>query len=57
MVNQIKVCVIWHTVHSEKLFLIREHNRNGSTSQDMCDTWQTGDSDELFVMKNYNTDG
>ena len=33
---------IEHMVHSDELFVIRHHKRNGQPDQGVCDTWQTG---------------
>ena len=36
------VCDAGHTVHWDELCVVRQHNGNSSTEQDVCDTRQTG---------------
>ena len=45
------VCHIQLTVHSDDLFVIRQHNRNGQPDQGVCDIRHTVHSDELFAMR------
>ena len=50
------MCDIGHTVHSDELFVIRQHKRNGEPDEGVCDIQYTVHSDELFAMRKYNTD-
>ena len=51
------VCDILHTVHSDELFVIRQHKINGQTDQGVCDVHHTVHSDELFVIRQENKNG
>ena len=51
--SQMKVCDIEHMVHSDELFVIRQHKRNGQPDQCVCDVQHTVHSDELFVITQY----
>ena len=48
------VCDIQHIVHSDKLFVIRKHNRNGDPDQSVCDIRHTVYSDEFFSIRQHN---
>ena len=43
------VCDIQHMVHSDELFVIRQHKRNGQPDQGVCDIRHAVHSDELFA--------
>ena len=45
------VCDIHHMVHSDELFVIRQHKRNGQPDQGVCDIWHAVHSDELFCVQ------
>ena len=51
------VCDIQHTVHSDELFVIRQHKRNGQADQGVCDIRHTVHSDELFALTQENRNG
>ena len=51
------VCGIQHTVHSDELFVIRQHKRNGQPDQGVCDVQHTVHSDELFVIRQHKRNG
>ena len=42
---------IQHTVHSDELFVIRQHKRNGQPDQGVCDIRHAVHSDELFALR------
>ena len=44
------VCDTQDTVHSDELFVIRQHKRNGQP-EGVCDIEHTVHSDELFVIR------
>ena len=51
------VCDIHHTVHSDELFVIRQHKRNGQPDQGVCDIRHAVHLDELFVLRQENISG
>ena len=51
------VCHIQHTVHSDELFVIRQHKRNGQPDQGVCDIRHADHSDELFALRQDNRNG
>ena len=54
-VSQIKgVCDIRHAVHSDELFVIRQHKRNGQPDEGVCDIRHAVHSDELFALRHEN---
>ena len=51
------VCDILHTVHSDELFVIRQHKRNSQPDQGVCDIRHAVHSDELFALTQENRNG
>ena len=51
------VCDVQHTVHSDELFVIRQHKRNGQPDQGVCDIRHAVHSDELFALRHENRNG
>ena len=51
------VCDVQHTVHSDELFVIRQHKRNVQPDQGVCDIWHAVHSDELFALRQENRNG
>ena len=51
------VCNAGHTVHSDELFVIRQHKRNGQPDEGVCDIRQAVHLDELFVLRHENRNG
>ena len=51
------VCDIRHTIHSDELFVIRQHKRNGQAYLGVCDIRHTVHSDELFALSQENRKG
>ena len=51
------VCDVQHTVHSDELFVIRQHKRNGQLDEGVCDIQHTVHSDELFVIRQHKRNG
>ena len=51
------VCDMQHTLHSDELFVIRQHKRNGQPDQGVCDIRHAVQSDELFVLRQENRNG
>ena len=51
------VCDIRLTVHSDELFVIRQHKRNGQPDQGVCDIWHAVHLDELFALRQENRNG
>ena len=51
------VCDIQHMVHSDELFVIRQHKRNGQPDQCLCDIRHAVQSDELFVIRQHKRNG
>ena len=56
MGSQMKMYV-QHTVHSDELFVIRQHKRNGQPDQCVCDIRHAVHSDELFALTHENRTG
>ena len=54
--SQMEVCAM-HTVHSDELFVIRQHKRNGRPDQGVCDIRHAVHSDELFALRQENING
>ena len=52
-----KVFDVQHTVHSDELFVIRQHKRNGQLDQGVWDVQHTVHSDELFVIRQHKRNG
>ena len=54
-----KVCVMYtiRMGHSDELFGIRQHKRNGQPNQGVCDVHDTVHSDELFVIRQHKRNG
>ena len=50
MVSQIGVYDWRHTLQTDELFAIRQHNRNGQADQLVCDWWHTLHTNELFAI-------
>ena len=48
---------VQHTVHSNELFVIRKHKRNGQPDQGVCDIRHAVHSDELFAFRQDNRNG
>ena len=40
-----------HMVHSDELFVIRQHKRNGQPDEGVCNTRHAVHSDELFALR------
>ena len=51
------MCDIQHTVHSDELFVIKQHKRNGQVDQGVCDIRHAVHSDELFALRQENRNG
>ena len=52
------VCDVHHTVHSDELFVIRQHKRNGQPDHRcVCDIRHAVHSDELFALRHENRNG
>ena len=51
------VCDTQHIVHSDELFVIRQHKRNGKPDEGVCDVHHTVHSDELFVIRQHKRNG
>ena len=51
------VCDIRLTVHSDELFVIRQHKRNGQPDQGVCDVRHAVHPDELFALRQENKNG
>ena len=51
------MCDIQHTVHSDELFVIRQHKINGQPDQGVCDIRHTVQSNELFSIREENING
>ena len=51
------VCDIQHIVHSDELFVIRQHKINGQPDEGVCDMWHAVHSDELFALSQGNRNG
>ena len=53
-----KACAI-HSIrlHSDELFVIRQHKRNGQPDEGVCDIQHTVHSDELFVIRQHKRNG
>ena len=51
------VCDIQHTLHSDELFVIRQHKRNGQPNKGVCDIRHAVHSDELFALRHENRNG
>ena len=51
------MCDIEHTVHSDELFVIRQHKRNGQPDEGVRDVQHTVRSLELFAIREYNRNG
>ena len=45
------VCDVQHMIHSDELFVIRQHKRNGQPDQGVCDIRHAVHSDELFALR------
>ena len=54
---QMKVCAMYSTVHSDELFVIRQHKINGQPDQGVCDMRHAVHSDELFALSQENRNG
>ena len=48
------VCDIQRTIHSDELFVIRQHKRNGQPDQGVCDVRHAVHPDELFALRQEN---
>ena len=44
-------------VHSDELFVIRQHKGNGQADEGVCDIQHTVHSDELFVIRKHKRNG
>ena len=51
------VCDVRHTVHSDELFVIRQHKRNGQPDHGVSNVQHTVHSDELFVIRQHKRNG
>ena len=51
------VCDMQHTLHSDELFVVRQHKRNGQPDQGVCDIRHAVHSDELFAFRQENING
>ena len=51
------MCDIEHTVHSDELFVIRQHKRNGQPDEGVRDVQHTVHSDELIVIRQHKRNG
>ena len=51
------VCDVQHMVHSDQLFVIRQHKRNGQPDQGVCDIRHAVHSDVLFALRHENRNG
>ena len=51
------VCDIQHTVHSDEMFVIRQHKRNSQPNQGVCDIRHAVHSDELFALRQEKING
>ena len=49
-----KACDVRHTVHLDKLFVMRLNNRNVQPDEGVCDIRHTVHSDELFALSQEN---
>ena len=51
------MCDVQHTVHSDELFVIRQHKRNGQPDQGVRDVRHADHPDELFALRQENING
>ena len=51
------VCNVQHMVHSDELFVIRQHKRNGQPDQGVCDVRHAVHPDEMFALRQENING
>ena len=55
--SQMKACAIYSIQFTRMNCVIRQHNGNGSTEQDVCDTRHIVHSDEQFVIRKHKRNG
>ena len=51
------MCDEQHTVHSDELFVIRQHKRNDHPDEGVRDIRHAVHSDELFALRHENRNG